>query len=147
MNKNTSVNMGNESSAHNNINDIVLKKKTLNSYDEVIDNAQQYNSNQHINNNNYQNGSLNNQSTIIKKEEFIQTNPNYQSGILEKREIKENRKPSILIIFIILVAVFFGEVIYHTIFDKNSNDETNITENNNQNEDSNVELDNSFINE
>lgn len=147
MNKNTSVNMGNESSAHNNINDIVLKKKTLNSYDEVIDNAQQYNSNQHINNNNYQNGSLNNQSTIIKKEEFIQTNPNYQSGILEKREIKENRKPSILIIFIILVAVFFGEVIYHTIFDKNSNDETNITENNNQNEDSNAKLDNSFINE
>lgn len=146
MNKNTSVNMGNESSAHNNINDIVLKKKTLNAYDEVIDNAQQYNNNQHINTN-YQNGSLNNQSTIIKKEEFIQTNPNYQSGILEKREIKENRKPSILIIFIILVAVFFGEVIYHTIFDKNSNDETNIKENNNQNEDSNSELDNSFINE
>ena len=34
MEKNSGINMGEESSAHNDINNIVLKKKTLNGYDE-----------------------------------------------------------------------------------------------------------------
>ena len=177
MEKNTSVNMGNESSAHNNINDIVLKKKTLNSYDEINNySAQQYNNNNQYNNNqygnnqynnnqysnqnnnpynnnqsnnNYQYGNQNNRSTVIKKEEFRQTDPNYQSGILEKREIKEDRKPSVLIIFIIIVAVFFGEIIYHAIFNKNTSDEPNVIENNNQNENNNIDnsQDNIFNND
>ena len=78
MEKNTEVNMSNESSAHNNINDIVLQKKRL---DYGENNTNTYN-NRYMNSNNNNNSNMINKE--IKKEEFNQTNPNYHSGILER---------------------------------------------------------------
>ena len=68
------------------------------------------------------------EKNTIKKEEFKQTNPNYHSGIIERNEIKKKTKPSILIIFIIILAIFFGEVIYNSITNKDN--ETTIPKNN-----------------
>ena len=103
----TNFNMGSESSANNDINNTVLKKKKLDGIDLDIDNSKKE---EPIKQKDEENVKL------IGKEEFKQTDPNYHSGILERKEVDEKVKPSVLIIFIIILVIFFGEVIYYSIF-------------------------------
>ena len=114
MEKNTNINLSNESSAHNDINQITLKKKTLKPEDDSI-NANQSNQDNKTNNNVYGNN----------KEDFIPKDANYHSGIIERREIKKNREPSILIIVLIIIAVFLGEIIYEAITNKPNSSSSN----------------------
>lgn len=139
MEENNNINMSNESSAHNDLNNIVLKKKRLDIVDEEINN---------LDNNpskiNYQLEEIieqkqdnNEKQNTIKKEEFKQSDPNYHSGIIETHPTKKKTKPSVLIILIIIIAVFFGEVIYNFIIKKKPSDELNndnIVEKNNTSE-------------
>ena len=127
MEKNTNINMSNESSAHNDINNITLKKKTLNGVEVIDEPNNNYNNNNDNNtsNNSYQFGNNNANNNVIGKEQFIQNNPNYHSGIIYRKELKPNRKPSVLIIFIIIVVIFFGELIYNVIANKKPSDEIN----------------------
>lgn len=128
MEKNTNINMSSESSAHNDINQITLKKKVLDGVPEEVSkntNSESVNSNQGNNTNNKNDVYGNN------KDDFKPKDSNYHSGILERTEVKKDRKPSVLIIFIIIVAVFLGEIIYNAITNKKSNpDEIPVTDNN-----------------
>ncbi len=128
MEKNTNINMSSESSAHNDINQITLKKKVLDGVPEEVSkntNSESVNSNQGNNTNNKNDVYGNN------KDDFKSKDSNYHSGILERTEVKKDRKPSVLIIFIIIVAVFLGEIIYNAITNKKPNpDEIPVTDNN-----------------
>lgn len=151
MEKNTNINMSNESSAHNDINKITLKKKVLNGVpEEELHDSKLENINTNQGTNTYNSNTNDNKIYGNNKDDFKPKDPNYHSGIIETKEVKKDRKPSVLIIFIILVAIFFGEIIYKTVTNKNNPNEkennNNVT-NNQQNDntiDNNVLEDNTI---